>query len=115
MISKNISVVSLLICSRKVDPNRFIFQDVLEYYSYRNSVLQNATFEIQADGVEIPGCYRCDSSWRRGYTNEWCSLRNETGLDVGMEVFGYGIYPVSDVVGICEYEPINGWYDPKSG
>ena len=31
-----------------------------------------------------------------------------------MEVFGYGVYPVSDVVDICEYEPINGWYDPKS-
>ncbi|PPJ52392.1 hypothetical protein CBER1_09784 [Cercospora berteroae] len=69
--------------------------DILEYYSYRNSVVQNATFAIK-DG-ETPG-YACET----GEGRKSCALNNEEiPVQTEVEVSGYGIYPVSSVVEVC--------------
>ncbi|EMF10534.1 uncharacterized protein SEPMUDRAFT_150613 [Sphaerulina musiva SO2202] len=88
MIAKNISI------------------DILQSYSYRNFVLQNGTFSLQEESPNgenaIPGCYRCEQRYYRGYTTEECSLRNvSAGVDVPVEAFGYGIWPVGSVVDVC--------------
>lgn len=112
MIAKNISIVT--------SPSSFSFpfltsphpylslyiQDILQSYSYRNFVLQNGTFSLSEEFPNgensIPGCYRCSQRYYRGYTTEECSLRNVlAGVDVAVEVFGYGIWPVGSVVDVC--------------
>lgn len=111
MIAKNISIVtspfSLSPISLKyLSPYSSPSQDILQSYSYRNFVLQNGTFSLQEESPNgenaIPGCYRCSRRFYRGYTTEECSLRNvSAGLDVPVEVFGYGIWPVGSVVDVC--------------
>lgn len=48
-------------------------------------------------------CYQCESSYYRGYTTDWCRLMEDKGqVTAEVETFGYGIYPVSDVVDLCD-------------
>lgn len=113
MIAKNISIVtspslslSFSPISLNLPPSSSISQDILQSYSYRNFVLQNGTFSLSEEFPNgengIPGCYRCEQRYYRGYTTEECSLRNVlAGVDVPVEVFGYGIWPVGSVVDVC--------------
>lgn len=110
MIAKNISIVtspsSFSPISLKYLPPSSSSQDILQSYSYRNFVLQNGTFSLSEESPNgensIPGCYRCEQRYYRGYTTEECSLRNvSAGVDVAVEVFGYGIWPVGSVVDVC--------------
>lgn len=92
--------------SLNLPPSSSSSQDILQSYSYRNFVLQNGTFSLQEESLNgensIPGCYRCEQRYYRGYTTEECSLRNvSAGVDVPVEVFGYGIWPVGSVVDVC--------------
>ncbi|USW53562.1 hypothetical protein Slin15195_G068810 [Septoria linicola] len=72
--------------------------DLLQYYSYRNSVVQNGTFFLKNQET---GSYACEKSYDQGTETEYCTLRANESFDVDVGLVGYGIYPVSDVVEIC--------------
>ncbi len=62
-------------------------------------MVQNGTLILKNHET---GSYACEEKYHRGTLTRECELKAEPKtVDVDVELLGYGIYPITDVVEIC--------------